>query len=205
MSSARTNSPRRRARPRAMMPAPHAHTAPISTARPVSHKSPQRSRPARATVTLLPRAAAPAPVATMPVEQTPAPLARPPIPEQAQPRILIVEDDLCAAHAIRDTLALEGEPDWNIQVAEGGERALALAAEQPPNVVLLDVGLPDLDGAEVYRRLRTHPRMGDTRVLFLTAATSLDLYQRGVDAGVMLRKPFAMDELVGLVRTLIAS
>lgn len=138
-------------------------------------------------------------------EQPLVPLAITPATEQTQPCILIVEDDPCAAHAIRDTLALEGEPDWKIQVAEGGERALALAAAQPPNVVLLDVGLPDLDGAEVYRRLRTHPGMWNTHVLFLTAATSLDLYQRGVDAGVVLRKPFEMRELVGLVRTLVAS
>jgi DNA-binding response OmpR family regulator len=136
---------------------------------------------------------------------TSATLAVAPVPVQTQPCILIVEDDPCAAHAIRDTLELEGEPDWNIQVAEGGERALAMATAQPPNVVLLDLGLPDLDGAEVYHRLRTHPQTSDSHVLFLTAATSLDLYQRGVHAGVVLRKPFAMSELVGLVRTLVAS
>jgi DNA-binding response OmpR family regulator len=161
---------------------PRRRTRPTSMA----HHPAQRGRRANASLTLLPRPSVPE------VERT-------------QPYILIVEDDPCAAHAIRDTLALEGEPGWNIQVAEGGERALALAAAQPPNVVLLDVGLPDLDGAEVYRRLRTHPQTWNTQVLFLTAATSLDLHQRGVDAGVVLRKPFEMRELVALVRTLVAS
>jgi DNA-binding response OmpR family regulator len=127
------------------------------------------------------------------------------VAEQTHPRILIVEDDPCAAQALHETLTLEGEPDWTIQVAEGGERALALAAAQPPNVVLLDVNLPDLDGAEVYRRLRGHPKTWKSHVLFVTAATSLDLYQRGVEAGVVLRKPFEMRELVSLVRTLVAS
>ncbi len=81
-------------------------------------------------------------------------------------------------------------------MAEDGERALALAAARPPNVVLLDMNLPDLDGAEVYRQLRIHPETWKTHVLFLTAATSLDLYQRGIEAGVVLRKPFEMRELV---------
>ena len=204
MSSARTNTPRRRSRASVTLLAPHSHTghtphtthtATITTPHPLPHKTPRRSRSSQATVALLPRAD----------EQLPAPLTVVPEPEGTQPYILIVEDDPCAAHAIRDTLRLEGEPDWTVQVAEGGERALALAEARPPNVVLLDVGLPDLDGAEVYRRLRTHPRMSATHVLFLTAATSLDLYQRGVDAGVVLRKPFEMGELVGLVRTLVAS
>jgi DNA-binding response OmpR family regulator len=154
---------------------------------------------------LLPRAAAPTLEAVAPVEQAPVQLAVAPVTERTHPSILIVEDDPHAAHAIRDTLTLEGEPDWDIQVAEGGERALALAASRPPNVVLLDVNLPDLDGAEVYRRLRIHPETWKTHVLFLTTATSLDLYQRGVEAGVVLRKPFEMRELVSLVRTLVAS
>lgn len=211
MSSVRANSPRRRGRPRAMASVPHGrdvHAAPVSTGRALSPKSPQRRGSGHGLVTLLPRASAPATdVATVaiPVERMSVPPAIDPTTAHAQPCILIVEDDPRAAHAIRDTLVIEGGPDWNVQVAEGGERALALAAEQPPNVVLLDVGLPDLDGAEVYRRLRTHPQMSDAHVLFLTAATSLDLYQRGVNAGVVLRKPFEMGELVGLVRTLIAS
>ena len=208
MSSVRTNAPRRRARSRAMTPALHAHVVSVSPPRPAPHKPAPRSRSTGATVTLLPRAAAPvvenvAPVA--PSELAPVTQASSPVTERIQPYILIVEDDPCAAHAIRDTLALEGEPDWKIQVAEDGERALALATAQSPKVVLLDIGLPDLDGAEVYRRLRAHPKTWDTHVLFLTAATSLDLYQRGVDAGVVLRKPFEMRELVGLVRSLVAS
>lgn len=198
MSSVRTNSPRKHVRQRVVILASHAHALPVAVARPLPHKTSQRSRSANAAVRLLPRVDSPA-------DLSPVPLAISPVTAQTQPCILIVEDDLCAAHAIRDGLALEGEPDWNIQVAEDGERALALAAAQPPNVVLLDVGLPDFDGAEVYRRLRAHPETWKTHVLFLTAATSHDLYQHGVNAGVVLRKPFEMRELVGLVRALVAS
>jgi CheY-like chemotaxis protein len=121
------------------------------------------------------------------------------------PRILIVEDDAKAAGAIRAALELEGEPGWEIQVAGGGRRALELASETPPEVVLLDVALPDVDGAEVYRRLRANPLTARARVLFMTGATSLDLHRRGIDGGVLLRKPFDVQTLAGLVRTLLAA
>ncbi len=128
-----------------------------------------------------------------------------PLPATNSPRILIVEDDPRAAGVIREALELEGEPGWDIQVAGGGERALELASATPPHVVLLDVGLPDVDGAEVYRRLRANPRTARARVLFLTAATSLDLHQRGIDGGVLMRKPFDVRVLAGLVRSLLAA
>ena len=209
MSSVRANASRRQGRQtrlRAMTPAAHAHAMSGNVALPApTHKPSRPSRPANTSVTLLPRATAPTLDMAASLEQSPVPLAVAPVAERTHPSILIVEDDPHAAHAIRDTLTLEGEPDWDIQVAEGGARALALAASRPPNVVLLDVNLPDLDGAEVYRQLRIHPETWKTHVLFLTAATSLDLYQRGVEAGVVLRKPFEMRELVSLVRTLVAN
>jgi CheY-like chemotaxis protein len=123
---------------------------------------------------------------------------------QVSAHILIVEDDARAARAIREMLELEGDPTWNIEVAGDGQRALELAAAAPPRVVLLDVMLPGLDGSEVYRRLRANPLTRATQVLFLSAATSLDLYQRGIEAGVLLRKPFDVRDLVRLVHTLLA-
>lgn len=122
----------------------------------------------------------------------------------ADAHILIVEDDARAARAIREMLELEGDPTWSIQVAGDGQRALELANAAPPRVVLLDVMLPGLDGGEVYRRLRANPLTRATQVLFLSAATSLDLYQRGIEAGVLLRKPFDVRDLVHLVHTLLA-
>lgn len=124
-------------------------------------------------------------------------------PVAAGRHILIVEDDPRVAHLIRDTLALEGEATWDVQVASEGVAALALAGATPPDVVLLDVLLPGLDGAEVYRRLRANPDTRAARVLFLTAGTTLDLAQRGVEDGVLLRKPFDVRDLVSLVRALL--
>lgn len=128
-----------------------------------------------------------------------------PRPIAVKRQILIVEDDPGAAAVLRDTLELEGDPAWAVAVASEGMRALELAARTPPDLVLLDVWLPGLDGGEVYRRLRAHHATRHTRVLFLTAGTSLDLYHCGVEDGVLLRKPYDVQELMELVRALLAN
>jgi DNA-binding response OmpR family regulator len=69
--------------------------------------------------------------------------------------------------------------------------------------VLLDVRLPDMDGAEVFRRLRETPGSEDCQVVFLTAASSLDLSVRGVDGGVLVRKPFDVQQVIALVGALL--
>jgi CheY-like chemotaxis protein len=124
-------------------------------------------------------------------------------PAPAHYHILIVEDDARMVGMIRAGIELEGESDWEVQAANGGLRALELALAAPPDVVLLDVRLPDLDGAEVYHHLRTAQQTRAARILFLTAGTSYDLCQRGIDDGVLLRKPFDVRELVSLVRALL--
>lgn len=126
-----------------------------------------------------------------------------PRPMPARRHILIVEDDPRTAGFLRSAMELEGEPDWGVEVAGEGPHALELAARTPPDVVLLDVRLPGLDGGEVYRRLRAGRHPGRCRVLFMSAGTSLDLYQMGIEDGVLLRKPFDVGEMVGLVRALL--
>jgi len=117
--------------------------------------------------------------------------------------ILIVEDDPLVAGVIRNALEIEGDAAWDVRLAGEGSRALELARAASPEVVLLDVRLPGLDGAEVYRRLRANPQTRDAIVLFLTAGTSLDLIRRGIEDGVFLRKPFDVRELVRIVRALL--
>ncbi len=124
-------------------------------------------------------------------------------PEVARRAILIVEDDPRMAGLIRAAIELEGEPEWAVRIAGAGLRALELSSETPPDVVLLDVCLPDLDGAEVYSRLRESPVTRAARVLFLSACTQPDLWQRGIEDGVLLRKPFDVRELVAMLRMLL--
>jgi CheY-like chemotaxis protein len=124
-------------------------------------------------------------------------------PAALRRHILVVEDDSQVASVIHASLELEGEPDWSVQLASGGKHALQLASSTPPDLVLLDVRLPDLDGAQVYHRLRASVVTRAARILFLSAGTSFDLFQLGIEDGVLLRKPFQVPELVSLVRALL--
>lgn len=124
-------------------------------------------------------------------------------PEAARKTILIVEDNPLMADLIRESIELEGEPEWAVQSAGAGLRALELAGETPPDVVLLDVYLPDLDGAEVYSRLRESAATRDASVLFLSAGTPAELWRHGIMDGVLLRKPFDLRYLVAIVRALL--
>lgn len=125
------------------------------------------------------------------------------IPTPAPACVLIVEDDPHVAALLRNAFELEGRPEWSIDILPEGRAALAHAQQAAPSVVLLDVRLPDMDGAEVFRRLRETPGAEACQIVFLTAASSLDLSVRGVDGGVLVRKPFDVRQVIALVTDLL--
>ena len=107
-------------------------------------------------------------------------------------RALVIEDDDAVRAAIRRSLLLSG---YEVIEAEDGEQGLAKLAESVPDVLVLDIGLPRLDGIEVCRRLRG---AGDrTPVLMLTARDSVDDRVAGLEAGAddYLVKPYDVREL----------
>jgi two-component system response regulator MprA len=116
-----------------------------------------------------------------------------------QPSILVVDDDTRLAASLRRALIYEG---YRVTVAADGRGALAAARDQPPDLVVLDVMLPELDGIEVCRRLRA---AGDVPILLLTARDTTADRVRGLDSGGddYLVKPFAYDELLARVRALL--
>ena len=115
------------------------------------------------------------------------------------PRVLVVEDDVEIAGALRRSLALEG---YEVELAGDGVDALGQAETYEPDLVVLDLGLPKLDGVEVCRRLR---REGDVPILVLTARDAVDARVEGLDSGAddYLVKPFAFAELLARVRALL--
>jgi two-component system response regulator MprA len=114
-------------------------------------------------------------------------------------RVLVVEDDQEIAEVLRRTLRQEGH---EVRSAGDGEEALAAAAEFLPDLVILDLGLPKLDGVEVLRRLRAGD---DVPVLILTARADLDDRVEGLDTGAddYLVKPFERQELLARMRALM--
>jgi two-component system, OmpR family, response regulator MprA len=114
-------------------------------------------------------------------------------------RLLVVDDDEQLLAALRRALAYEG---YEVEVAPSGEAGLRAALERPPDLVVLDVLLPGLNGLEVCRRLRAG---GDVPVLMLTARDEVADRVAGLDVGAddYLVKPFAVDELLARVRALL--
>ncbi len=115
--------------------------------------------------------------------------------------ILIVDDQL----SVRDTLeALLAAPDYRLEVASTGAQALALAADLMPDVILLDVMMPVMDGFEACRRLRADPRLAEVPVVMVTALDDHDSRLRGINAGAddFVTKPFDHIELRARVRTI---
>jgi DNA-binding response OmpR family regulator len=117
----------------------------------------------------------------------------------ATARVLVVEDDEAIADVLRRTLRQEGH---EVRSAGDGVAALAMAEEFVPDLVILDLGLPKLDGSEVLRRLREE---SDVPILVLTARTELEDRVDGLDSGAddYLVKPFERRELLARLRALM--
>jgi len=114
-------------------------------------------------------------------------------------RVLVVEDDASIADVLRRTLRQEGH---EVRSAGDGVEALRVAEEFVPDLVVLDLGLPKLDGVEVCRRLRA---ASDVPILILTARTETDDRVEGLDTGAddYLVKPFERKELLARLRALL--
>ncbi|MGA8726857.1 MAG: response regulator transcription factor [Acidimicrobiales bacterium] len=115
-------------------------------------------------------------------------------------RVLVVDDDPAVSGALNRALRLEG---YDVSLAGDGPIALEQIAVRPPDAVVLDIGLPTLDGLEVCRRLRAAG--DDTPVLMLTARDAVNDRVQGLDAGAddYLVKPFALAELLARLRALL--
>jgi len=114
-------------------------------------------------------------------------------------RVLVVEDDDEIAQVLQRSLRLEG---YEVRIAPDGEQALAAHAEYVPDVVILDLGLPKLDGIEVARRVRG---ADDVPILMLTARDAIEARVEGLDSGAddYLVKPFERQELLARLRALL--
>src|ERR671923_2962448 len=115
------------------------------------------------------------------------------------PRVLVVEDDDAIAQVLQRSLRMEG---YEVRIAGDGVAALDEAHAFLPDLVILDLGLPRLDGVDVAKTLR---QSGDVPILVLTARDALESRVEGLDSGAddYLVKPFERQELLARLRALL--
>ncbi len=119
---------------------------------------------------------------------------------ERRPRVLIAEDDQGVRESLERALRYEG---FDVATAADGRAALQAATTDRPDVMILEVMMPEMDGLEVARRLRS--RGEDLPVLMLTAKVEVSDRVAGLDAGAddYLVKPFSLDELLARLRALL--
>jgi DNA-binding response OmpR family regulator len=115
--------------------------------------------------------------------------------------VLVADDDDDILLLVTTRLRRDG---FEVIAARNGEEALALAKERRPDIAVLDIGMPKLDGLEVLEQIRADETLKGMRVLLLTAKAQESDVRRGYDAGAdaYVRKPFSPSELSTRVREL---
>ncbi|MDT7947823.1 response regulator [Thermoflexus sp.] len=116
--------------------------------------------------------------------------------------LLIVEDEPETAGLLRSYFQAQG---YEVLTAASGEEALALARERLPDLVVLDIRLPDIDGFEVFRQLRAHRRTREIPVIFLTEKREREDRLAGLELGAhdYIPKPFSLQELRARVQNIL--
>lgn len=125
-----------------------------------------------------------------------------PSPQAQRPTLLLVDDTpdnlLLLSRLFRE--------EYRVRLAQNGAKALEICtSDNPPDLVLLDIMMPDMDGFEVARRMREHPNSENTPVIFVTALTSADARMKGMELGAVdfVTKPIDPNILIPRVRNFI--
>jgi DNA-binding response OmpR family regulator len=116
--------------------------------------------------------------------------------------ILVIEDDYIVARTIERSL--RGD-EFHVTLASRGEKGIFIARQSPPDLVILDIIMPDMDGYQVCRSMRADPQLAEIPILFLTAKVRPQDKIAGFNVGAddYLCKPFNVDELILRVRAIL--
>jgi DNA-binding response OmpR family regulator len=117
-------------------------------------------------------------------------------------RILVVDDDENILSLERTILEQKG---FEVTTASGGKEALRILAEQPFDLVLLDVMMPEVDGFTVCRKIKEDAKLKDLPVIFLTAKGGGEALAEGFESGAIMyiNKPFTANKLLTIVNTML--
>jgi DNA-binding response OmpR family regulator len=122
-------------------------------------------------------------------------------PSDADRLIAIVEDDVDLLDLFRDILERDGR--WRLHFFSDGQDAMDHLPELGAHLILLDVGLPNLDGVSLYRILRGHNSTRDTPIILITGSYDWELQRMGLQTGLLLRKPFRLQELLFMIQAVL--
>jgi DNA-binding response OmpR family regulator len=115
--------------------------------------------------------------------------------------IAVVEDDAALAGLFRDLLKEDGR--WRLQIFSDGQEAIAHLPALGAHLILMDVGLPNLDGVSLYKMLRGHSNTKNTPIIVVTGSHDWELHRMGLQTGLLLRKPFNTQELLFMIQALL--
>ncbi|HEY1349453.1 MAG TPA: response regulator [Ktedonobacteraceae bacterium] len=122
-------------------------------------------------------------------------------PSDANRLIAIVEDDAELLDLFRDILERDGR--WRLHFFSDGQDAMDHLPELGAHLILLDVGLPNLDGVSLYRILRGHNSTRNTPIILITGSYDWELQRMGLQTGLLLRKPFRLQELLFMIQAIL--
>lgn len=122
-------------------------------------------------------------------------------PSDAGRLIAIVEDDAELLNLFRDILERDGR--WRLRFFSDGQDAMDHLPELGAHLILLDVGLPNLDGVSLYRILRGHNSTRNTPIILITGSYDWELQRMGLQTGLLLRKPFHLQELLFMIQAVL--
>ena len=118
-------------------------------------------------------------------------------------RVLLAEDEPNIATSLQFLLDRAG---YEVRVQDNGAGALAAALDDPPDILILDVMLPDMDGLQILQKIRAHPATGRLPILMLTAKGAKETQDTALESGAdaFITKPFANTEVLAVVDRLAA-
>lgn len=122
-------------------------------------------------------------------------------PSENSRLIAIVEDDAHLISLFHDLLDRDGR--WRLHFFCDGQDAMDHLPELGAHLILLDVGLPNLDGVSLYKILRGHSKTRSTPIIIITGSYDWELQRMGLQTGLLLRKPFRIQELLFMIQAVL--
>jgi len=116
--------------------------------------------------------------------------------------IVVVEDDPNLTAMISEALSLFGQ--WRFHMLADGQMAKNELPSMGADLILLDLGLPGLDGVSLFKILRGHSKTRHTPIVVITGYPDWELHRMGLQTGFRLQKPFDIQELLGIVQALLS-